>query len=45
VTCHVIVVDLGYGDAAEITRAPVTIRSYGPATADKELMSAMAAPR
>jgi len=30
---------------AEITRAPVTIRSYGPATAHKELMTLAATPR
>jgi adenylosuccinate synthase len=30
---------------AEMTGAPVTIRSYGPATPDKELMSPAATPR
>jgi len=29
----------------EITHAPVTIRSYGPATAGKELMTLAATPR
>jgi adenylosuccinate synthase len=41
--------DVGPDDWAdvvtEITRAPVTIRSYGPATAHKELMTLAATPR